>query len=66
MNEYPIAIRMGGCDYQEGGTSVADTVEACKLLEKSGVDLLDIIGGMNGFSGRGRRKQDISEIYPPQ
>ena len=47
--EYPIAIRMGGCDYQDGGTSVADTVEACKLLEKSGVDLLDITGGMNGF-----------------
>ena len=47
--EYPIAIRMGGCDYQEGGTSVADTTEACKLLEKSGVDLLDITGGMNGY-----------------
>lgn len=47
--EYPIAIRMGGCDYQDGGTSVADTVEACKLLEKSGADLLDITGGMNGF-----------------
>ena len=45
--EYPIAIRMGGCDYQDGGTSVADTVEACKLLEKSGADL--ITGGMNGF-----------------
>ena len=47
--EYPIAIRMGGCDYQQGGTSVEDTVQACKLLEKSGVDLLDITGGMNGF-----------------
>ena len=47
--EYPIAIRMGGCDYQEGGTSVEDTVQACMLLEKSGVDLLDITGGMNGF-----------------
>ena len=35
--EYPIAIRMGGCDYQEGGTSVEDTVQACKLLEKNGV-----------------------------
>ena len=47
--DYPIAIRMGGCDYQEGGTSVTDTIEACMLLEKSGVDLLDITGGMNGF-----------------
>ena len=68
--EYPIAIRMGGCDYQEGGTSVEDTVEACKILEKSGVDLLDITGGMNGFIRPGHTEagyfRDISTAVKKQ
>ena len=68
--EYPIAIRMGGCDYQEGGTSIADTVDACKLLEKSGVDLLDITGGMNGFVRPGHTEagyfRDISTAVKEQ
>lgn len=68
--EYPIAIRMGGCDYQQGGTSVEDTVQACKLLEKNGVDLLDITGGMNGFIRPGHTEagyfRDISTAVKKQ
>lgn len=68
--DYPIAIRMGGCDYQEGGTSVTDTIEACMLLEKSGVDLLDITGGMNGFIRPGHTEagyfRDISTAVKEQ
>lgn len=68
--DYPIAIRMGGCDYQEGGTSVTDTIEACMLLEKSGVDLLDITGGMNGFIRPGHTEagyfRDISTAVKKQ
>jgi 2,4-dienoyl-CoA reductase-like NADH-dependent reductase (Old Yellow Enzyme family) len=47
--DYPIAIRLGGCDYEDGGSTVKDCVEACKIFEEHGVDLLDITGGMNGF-----------------
>lgn len=47
--EYPIALRLGGCDYQAGGSTVEDSVEACKTFAQSGVDLLDLTGGMNGF-----------------
>jgi len=68
--EHPIAIRMGGCDYQQGGTSVEDTVQACKLLEKNGVDLLDITGGMNGFIRPGHTEagyfRDISTAVKKQ
>lgn len=68
--DYPIAIRMGGCDYQKGGTSVTDTIEACMLLEKSGVDLLDITGGMNGFIRPGHTEagyfRDISTAVKKQ
>ena len=44
--EYPIAFRLGGCDYMEGGSIIQDAVEACRILEAEGVDLLDLSGGM--------------------
>lgn len=47
--DFPIALRLGGCDYEDGGSTVEDCVEACRLLEYSGVDLLHLTGGMNGF-----------------
>lgn len=44
--ETPIAVRLGGADYLPGGSSEEDAVEACRLLEASGADLLDLSGGM--------------------
>ncbi len=44
--EYPIAVRLGGCDYAEGGSTIEDAVEACQLLEAHGVDLIDLTGGV--------------------
>lgn len=46
---FPIAMRIGGCDYEDGGSTIDDCVEACRIFEKNGVDLLDLTGGMNGF-----------------
>lgn len=51
--DFPIAIRLGGCDYTEGGSTVEDAVAASKLFEKAGVDLLDISGGMFGYMYQG-------------
>lgn len=44
--DYPIAIRFGGCDYMKNGSTIEDAVNACKIFEQAGVDLLDISGGM--------------------
>lgn len=44
--DYTIALRLGACDYMDGGTTITDSVEAAKLLEKAGLDLLDISGGL--------------------
>ena len=44
--DYPIAVRLGGCDHMEGGNVMSDSVEAAKMLESWGIDLLDISGGM--------------------
>lgn len=48
-DDYPVAIRLGGCDYREGGSTVEDCVAACRIFEQAGVDLLDITGGLFGY-----------------
>lgn len=52
--DYPIAVRLGGCDYMDGGSTIEDAVMACKLFAEDGVDLIDLSGGMNSFSVKGR------------
>lgn len=47
--DYFIAVRLGGCDYVEGGTTIKDSVEACKIFQSRGVDLLDISGGFCSY-----------------
>lgn len=43
---YPIFLRLGAGDGKEAGLSQADAVYVAKALEKQGVDVLDISGGM--------------------
>ena len=45
----PVAVRLGGADYAPGGATEEDAVEACRLLEEAGADLLDISGGMCSY-----------------
>lgn len=52
--DYPIALRLGGCDYTYGGSTIDDAVYACKVFAEEGVDLLDLSGGMCSFSVPGR------------
>ena len=47
--DFPIAIRLGACDYMEGGATLEDAIFACKAFEKAGADLLDISGNFCGF-----------------
>ena len=47
--DVPITVRLGGADYLPGGSKEEDAVQAAILLEKAGVDLLDISGGMCFF-----------------
>lgn len=59
---YPIGVRLGGCDYTEGGSTIADSVEAAKLLEKAGADLIDLSGGVCGFHVQGREHAFFSDM----
>ena len=44
--QFPVAVRLGGCDYMDGGSTIEDAVAASRLLEKAGVCMLDLSGGM--------------------
>lgn len=52
---FPLLLRLGGCDYQEGGSTIEDSVVAAQEFAKAGVDLLDISGGIFGYMKSGSR-----------
>lgn len=47
-DDFTLALRLGACDYTDGGATLADSVQAAKMLEKADIDLLDISGGLCG------------------
>ncbi|MBQ3257559.1 MAG: NADH:flavin oxidoreductase [Oscillospiraceae bacterium] len=49
-----LAVRLGGSDYEEGGATIEDAVEACKCFVADGANLIDLSGGMCTFSIPGR------------
>ncbi len=51
---YPILLRLGAMDYQEGGNLLADAIAAAKAFEQVGISILDVSGGMNGYIVRGK------------
>ncbi len=48
-DEFPVFVRLGGCDYMEGGSTEEDAAEAAKLLERYGADVIDVSGGMCSY-----------------
>lgn len=54
---YPIALRLGACDYIEGGSTIEDGVQAARMLERAGIDLLDVSGGFCGYVRPGVQEQ---------
>lgn len=56
-DDYLVALRLGACDYQDGGSVIEDAVAACRIFEQAGVDLLDISGGLCGYRGSGSKEE---------
>lgn len=53
--DYPVAVRLGGCDYREngGGSTIEDAVAASMLLEDAGACIIDLSGGLCRFQRPG-------------
>lgn len=54
--DYPVAVRLGGCDYMEGGSTIEDSVYASRVFEEAGIDLIDLSGGMCRFTRPGHEE----------
>lgn len=48
-DDFPISVRFGGCDFQYGGSTIEDAVQSSRILERAGVSLLNLSGGMCGY-----------------
>lgn len=48
-NGFVISVRLGACDYLDGGATESDAVQAAKIFEAAGADMISITGGMSGF-----------------
>ena len=46
--KFPLIMRISGDEYIEGGRTIEETVEVCKVMEKAGIDAFDISGGITG------------------
>jgi NADPH2 dehydrogenase len=49
-DEFPVLLRLGAADYIEGGSVVGDSVTAAVEFEKAGVDMIDVTGGLRGYT----------------
>ena len=54
--DFPVAVRLGGCDYMDGGSTVDDAARTSVLLEQAGVDLIDLSGGLCIYMRPGHRE----------
>lgn len=48
-DDFPVLLRLGACDYMEGGATIEDSKKAAIEFEKAGIDILDISGGLCGY-----------------
>lgn len=61
--KFIVALRLGACDYIDGGSTAEDSVKAVKEFEKAGIDLIDISGGFCGYINPNSNEQGyFSEI----
>ena len=55
--DYLVALRLGACDYADGGSTIEDSVLASIEFENAGIDLLDISGGLYGYINPTNKEQ---------
>jgi len=49
--EYPVFVKINSEDFVEGGLTVAEMLQVCAMLEKAGVDAIEMSGGTIYASG---------------
>ncbi len=58
-DDFLISVRLGGCDYAEGGSTILDAAFASQVLAENGADMISLTGGLFGY----RRPDDTTPGY---
>ena len=53
---YPVLLRLGACDYMDGGSTLSDAARSAAILEAAGVDAIDVSGGMCRYTRAGHEE----------
>ena len=67
-NDFPVLIKLNSCDYLENGFTVDEMVMLSIMLEKAGIDAIEISGGTR-YSGKhtwvreGKLANEKEEVY---
>jgi len=56
--DYPLCVRLNCTDYLEGGVMIEDTIEVAKSLEKAGINVLHVSGGVHNTM-----HQEVAPMY---
>lgn len=55
-DDYLVSLRLGGCDYMDGGSTIEDCVYAARAFEQAGIDMLSLSGGMCRYTRQGHEE----------
>ncbi|GAM11244.1 NADH oxidase [Geobacter sp. OR-1] len=65
--DYPVMVKINGCDNLQGGLALEDAVFACRQLDEEGIDAIEVSGGTpaSGFETPVRQgiETRINEAY---
>nr|HEX4318528.1 NADH:flavin oxidoreductase/NADH oxidase family protein [Kofleriaceae bacterium] len=63
---FPIAVKLNSADFQRGGFEIDDAIAVARMLERAGIDVLEITGGSYeapAMAGRERASTVAREAY---
>ncbi len=50
--DFPVLIKLNGCDFLDGGLSVEDALHAARVLDAAGIDAIEVSGGTAASGSR--------------
>lgn len=60
-NDFPVLIKLNGCDNLDGGLAVDDAVYAARALDAEGIDAIEVSGGTPASGGQSPVRTKIDD-----
>ncbi|GAB4370864.1 MAG: NADH:flavin oxidoreductase [Deltaproteobacteria bacterium] len=60
--DYPVWIKQNGDDFLDGGLSIEESVEAARILERAGIDAIEVSGGTPGSGAKSAARTRIDSV----